>query len=201
MYHSLIFWDGTNFYTQSEARSLGDLSLTGTPKGINTWRDWHLIPTEKPAITLPAYDPYITELEGHSGSIDITDKVFGGEIIYGDRTGALEFYIHHDYVDWKNVRVRIIQALHGKKVKMILEDELQYYYVGRFTLTKITPQASYSQLTLSYQLEPYRYRVVNNSSLGNVYWDPFNFETDYDYTVNPYFDHAAWIKEMTEGVL
>ena len=198
MYHSLIFWDGNSFYTQDEAQALNDPSLVGTPNGINTWNDWHIIPAEKPSIELPTFETHIDDLFGRSGAIDMTHKAYNGKIAYNDRVGSLRFYIDHDKEDWRELRKKIIEALHGKVIKMVLEDDLSYYYIGRFTLTEIASQPSYSQLVLSYQLDPYRYPIISDAILGQIYWDPFNFEIDYDFTVDPNYQGPTY---STEGVL
>ena len=198
MYHSLIFWDGSSFYTEAEARDLNDLSLIGTPKGIHTWNDWYIIPSEKPSIALPNFETNVDEVFGRSGSIDMTHHAYNGKIAYQDRTGSLQFYIDHDKIDWRTLRQKIVTALHGKVIKMVLEDDIGYYFIGRFTFTDITPGASYSKLTLSYQLDPYRYPIQSNSQLGQIYWDPFNFDTDYDLSVDPNYQDAEF---SSEGVL
>lgn len=198
MYHSLIFWDGEiSFYTSAQANALRDPDLAGVIKGIHTWHDWHIIPASKPSIELPAFDINENEVYGRSGTVDVTDKVYDGEIIYRDRSGSINFYIDHEQVDWRTLRKKIVQALEGKTIKMVLEDDPGYYYQGRFHLGSISPEASYSQLTITYQLEPYRYPLISGSKWGNVYWDPFNFETDYDFTVDP--SKATEISQ--EGVL
>lgn len=198
MYHSITFWDGQSVYTAAEAEAKGDPTLAATPKGINTWDDWHLIPTEKPSIALPGYEANQFEIHGRAGSIDLADKIYDGTIVYSDRNGNLQFYIDHEKDDWLSIRQRIASTLHGKTVKMILEDDPGYYYEGEFYLTAIMPGASYSQLTIRYQLRPFRHYIYLDSRLGNVYWDPFNFETDYDLSVSPDYQH---IQFSSEGVL
>lgn len=196
MYHSIIFWDDGNFYTQEEAQELHDPNLSYIPKGTHTWHDWHLIPTEKPSIALPPFETNSSEYFGRSGSLDVTDIIYNGIIPYNDRTGKLQFYIDHEKENWIQLRRKIVRTLHGKVVKMVLEDDPGYYFIGRFTLTEISPAASYSKLTLSYQLDPLRYPIVY-SDQGNIYWDPFNFETDYDYSVQP----GSHDTIIAEGVL
>lgn len=210
MYHSLIFWDGSNFYSKSDVNKLNDPDLVYLPKGTHTWHDWHLIPSEKPSIAEPQFETNNSEYVGRSGTIDMTDKIYAGTIAYSDRVGNLQFYIDHEKEDWTAVRKKIVSALHGKKVKMVLEDDPTYYFTGRFTLTDIVPGASYSKLVLAYQLDPLRYPIIRDASIGNMYWDPFNFETDYDYSVqawNPqtgkydgYYNESG-THIATEGVL
>lgn len=185
MYHSITFWDGSSVYSKNDAIAAGDEALAGSPKGYNTWLNWHLIPTQKPSIAIPSPETNTLDIEGRSGSVDLTDKIYFGDIVFGNRTGSLEFYIDHEREDWVAVRAKISSSLHGKTFKMVLEDDPEYCYEGRFTLKALEAGESYSQLTINYQLQPYRYHfIIRTSQSGaDIIWDTFNFETDYDWSV------------------
>lgn len=200
MYHSITFWDGVSFYSRDEALSAGDQNLTGMVKGINTWTDWHLIPAEKPSIASPSIITNYLEYENHSGSFDMTENT-APSITYGDRIGELEFYVDNDHESWTAIRKKIAAAINGKIYKIVLEDDPTYYYEGRFVFKDWKSEANNSMITIKYQLAPYRHYVMDSSRFGNIYWDPFNFETDYDYTVGGGSNYDEYFERMKEGVL
>lgn len=200
MYHSITFWDGLSYYTVNEANQLGYPEIAGLPKGYNTWRDWGLIPSTKPSIEFPDIVTNNATIDGRSGSIDMSEALYamdstqtvvsnqamGGtnlavnKVIYKDRTGSLDFYVADQKTAWTTIRKNIANIIHGKKFKMVLEDdEPQYYYEGRFFFEKWTSEKDYSKVTIKYQLAPYKYPAIQSV----LEWDPFNFETDYDFSV------------------
>lgn len=128
----------------------------------NTWTDWHLIPSERPYVDSPEVREKMVEIPGRSGLLDMTEMLTG-DIHYGNRTGSWTFYVMHEYwSSWKNAYNAILVFLHGKRMKVYLEDDPNYYYIGRFKV-KWSPQKDYSKITIEYNLDPFRV----NESTGN----------------------------------
>ena len=144
MYHSLIFQYGNT--------------------KINTWDNWHLIPDGRPVVAQPNPVYTYVDIPGADGSMDLTDYLVGRPT-YSDRTGTFEFYVANDYGNWASRRAEIAAFLNGKKMKVYLEDEPQYYYEGRFFFKGWSPGASHSKVTIEYRLKPYRY-LVNGGEAG-----------------------------------
>lgn len=144
MYHSLIFQDGNT--------------------RINTWDNWHLIPAARPVVVQPTPAYTYVDIPGADGSMDLSDYLIGRPT-YSDRQGTFEFYVANDYGNWAARRAEIASFLNGKKMKVYLEDEPQYYYEGRFFFKSWTPDASHSKVTIEYRVKPYRY-LVNGEEAG-----------------------------------
>lgn len=138
MYHSLIF-------------QYGDIK-------INTWDNWHLIPSARPVVAQPTPVYTYVDIPGKDGSMDLSDYLVGRPT-YSDRTGSFEFYVANDYGNWASRRAEMTSFLNGRKMKVYLEDEPQYYYEGRFWFKQWTPDASHSKVTIEYRLKPYRYHA------------------------------------------
>lgn len=166
MYHSITFGDGT-------------LDDGGHFIGINTWEDWHLIPANRPDIAMPGMKTKFVELPGLDGSIDLSDYLRGGPS-YSSRSGSIEFYVDNDHEDWITIKEKILKSINGKKIKMCLEDDPMYYYIGRITFNEWKSDPGNSMVTLRYILEPYKYTIFTAGE-DPLLWDPFNFETDYDW--------------------
>lgn len=144
MYHSLIF-------------HYGDTT-------VNTWDNWHLIPSTRPVVAQPNPVYNYVDIPGADGSMDISDYLVGRPT-YSDRQGSFEFYVVNDYGDWASRRKEIAAFLDGRKLKMHLEDDPNYYYEGRFYFKQWTPDASHSRVTIEYRLKPYRY-LSNGKEAG-----------------------------------
>lgn len=144
MYHSLIFQDGNT--------------------KINTWDNWHLIPSSRPVVAQPTAVYKYVDIPGRDGQLDMTDYLVGRPT-YSDRKGAFEFYVANGYGNWASRRAEIASFLNGKVLKLYLEDEPQYYYKGRFFLKEWRSEANWSKVNIEYQVDPYRY-LINGTRGG-----------------------------------
>jgi len=178
------------YYTEEYSVSFGDL-VTRTSGGnifvefnaiANTWNDWHLIPSSRPAIVHPPFVSKYIEVPGSDGMLDLTEYLTGRAVL-GQRQGSLGFYVANGFENWETIRQNIVSTLHGKKMKMMLQDDPGYYYEGRFTVGNWESGADHSAISISYQLDPYKMKIRPDGSDYPTLWDPFNFETDYDYSV------------------
>lgn len=160
----------------------GEHSITFvTNSGVqaNTWTDWLLIPNTRPTIQPPTVQEFSLDIPGRSGKLDFSEYVSASPV-YNNRTGSLEFIVDHaneNYISWETTKETILAFIHGKNLKMILQDEPDYYYEGKITVNELASNADWSTITLDYDLKPYRLSVTN--VLSDWLWDPFNFITGY----------------------
>ena len=104
---------------------------TVTFGGKNTWTDWGLLAVKQPVIAPPPMKTRILELPGLSGEIDLSGAITGYPV-FGNRTGQLNFIrVDSDKQFYPLVR-EISDYLHGQTTDMILSDEKNWYYEGRF---------------------------------------------------------------------
>lgn len=161
----------------------GDLDANGYFQSIaNTWDDWHLIPSSRPTISTPQAQVSFVNIPGRHGSINLTNYLRGTRPSYGSRTGSLEFYVDNDHEPWMDIRKKIGNVLHGQRIKMVLEDEPEYYYEGRFVFNAWRSEANFSKVVIDYQLDPYKYSIFSNvddEHIGDLdIWDSFDFNND-----------------------
>jgi hypothetical protein len=166
MYHSVNITTVKRNYVATQG-------LSGNAT-INTYDDWHLVPSSRPTIVNPQLITNYIDIPGASGSVDMSEALTGFPI-YSDREGDLEFYVLNDYGTWTTRRNIINNTLHGQRATLYLEDEPDFYYTGRLEVNDWKSQKDFSTITLHYRLEPYKYAV---DDVGDGWrWDPFNFET------------------------
>ena len=165
-YHSMTFtyaseWDDDN-------------KKHGT---INTWDDWHLVPTSRPVFQQGEPKTTYIDIPGADGHIDLTE-VLTGYPTYQNREGSVEFIVMNGYRQvWAAGFSKFANWLHGKKIRVVLDDDPDYFYEGRFKLTNWNSNndGTWSNVTLDYNLKPYKYALL--MSTEDWLWDPFNFET------------------------
>lgn len=166
--HSITFGDGT-------------LDAKGNFTGKNTWKDWHLIPEKRPIVAQAGVSANYVDIPGRrKGPIDMTEYLTG-RVNFGARSGSFTFIVDNDHEYWETIRSNIAEYLHGKRMKMCLEDDPGFYYEGRFSLNEYQTESWNSSVTIDYAVGPYKYYI---NAGGDWLWDPFNFEKDRTDTVN-----------------
>jgi len=145
---------------------------------VNTWDDWHLIPTSRPVFNPPAVKTVYIDIPGANGKLDLTEALTGYPL-YDNREGSFEFIVANGYrASWIGGYQKFANWLHGKDLRCVLDDDPSYYYEGRFSIDNWTSNnnGTWSNVTFKYSVKPYKYSM--KTSIDNWLWDPFNFETD-----------------------
>ena len=124
----------------------------------NTWVHWYLIPSSPPVIAQPTPTFKYVDIPGMDGSIDLTDYLVGRPT-YSDRSGSFSFYADNDRGKWANRKAEIANFLDGRQMKMILTDDRDYYYIGRFFFKEWQPGNPNSTVSIDYRVKPYKYRA------------------------------------------
>lgn len=146
----------------------------------NTWADWYLIPSSRPVINPPTPKTKYVDIPGADWHLDLS-TVLMGDVAYNAREGSLEFIVDngflsdYDHRKWSVLYSAILDYLHGKYLKAILEDDPSFYYEGRLSVNQWASEEHNSKITIDYSFRPYKMEI--NSSLEDWVWDSFNFET------------------------
>lgn len=140
---------------------------------LNTWRDWHMVPTSRPVVNPPKPRTNFLTVPGRDGSIDYSE-VMGG-ISFENRTGTWEFAVYHDIneslnISWAQLYSEIMTNLHGRELQVFLEDEPRYFYTGRISVKSWKSDKYYSTVTLEYDLDPYKF-TVDRYTVNGLYSD------------------------------
>lgn len=148
----------------------------------NTWTDWALVSEQRPFIAPPVPKTNFVDIPGASSKLDFSEELTGYPT-YENRTGSLEFIITDQYLSNQNMRWQtkyseIMNYISGRRLKMILEDDRNYYYEGRFYVETYTPGSSvsdsFSKIAINYDVGPYKW-AVDDSLNSDWLWDPFSF--------------------------
>lgn len=150
----------------------GDHSIIFGTK--HSWDDWALIPSERPVIELPSVNTMYVNVPGSNGRLDLTEVLLGFPT-YKNRSGSWKFHIAHDksVYTWERLYEEMASYLHGRHRTCVLTDDPAYYYEGRFTVEKLTPAKLLSNITVKYDLDPFKW--LTWTTCGDWLWDPFDF--------------------------
>lgn len=125
-------------------------------EGRNTWEDWRIVPTSRPTVAAPNPKYNFVQIPGSSFIADLTE-VIAGEPTYEPREGTFEFAVINKQ-QWQFVYETILNYLQGKRCRFVLADDPGYYYEGRCHVETYEPGANYSNVTIHYNVQPFKYR-------------------------------------------
>lgn len=129
--------------------------------GKNTFDEWGLVPTSRPVVAPPQVKTTYVDLPASHGVLDYTSLLLA-ETPYGQREGSWEFYVKAGAY-WASVYSNLMNYLHGARHSVILEDDPYFQYIGRLTVSEWRSERNYSLVSISYNLDPFKYSVVDSA--------------------------------------
>lgn len=97
-------------------------------------------------------------VDGADGELDYTD--FFGEAKYGNVTLKFPFATKIPLSEFLTHYSLVKNALHGKKMRIILDDDPSSFYVGRVSVGKFTNEKNIGIITIECDCEPYKYKLA-----------------------------------------
>lgn len=168
----------------------------------NTWDDWKILPTERPVFAPPKPKTTYIDIPGGNGALDLSESLTGYPV-YENRTGSFTFRVMNDYVEWHERYTEIMEYLHGRSMNAVLADDPNYFYKGRFTVDNWASGDTWSEITISYTVEPYKWSIL--SSTEPWIWDSFNFENgvilEETFSLIEIDSPGNWISDTFDGAL
>lgn len=122
----------------------------------HSWNDFSLILSQK-IIGTPSPKTETIDIPGGDGVLDLTD--FFGEVKYNNRNLSFEFSTIVPQSEFMNLFTRVQNALHGQKMQIILDDDAEWYYTGRITVSEWKAEKSVGKLTIDCDCEPFKSRL------------------------------------------
>lgn len=140
----------------------------------HSYRDWGLILKSRPVISPPSPKTVYVDIPASDGIIDLTESLTG-DVKFENRTITCEFNVLDARNRWSNIYSEILDFLHGQNMRIILDEDPTYYYIGRLKVNEWKSNKKTSTITIEGTVEPYKLEMF--SSLEDWEWDSFNFET------------------------
>ena len=123
---------------------------------VHSFDDLHLILTEKD-MGAPAVKTRKIDIEGADGSLDLTD--FFGEPKYEDVTHKFQFSTIVPQAEFQTLYSTIKNTIHGKKMRVILDDDPLFYWMGRCHVSGFTNEKNIGQVQVECDCEPYKLKL------------------------------------------
>lgn len=136
----------------------------------HSYNDFGLILSEKViAPPSPQYSKITVPLR--DAAIDLTESLTDC-VKYSERVISLTFKVVDPILTWASKISEIENYLHGKKLKIIFDDDLAFYYIGRVTVNKWTSNKTIGTIVVECQVEPFKYDITPSDI--DWEWDSFD---------------------------
>lgn len=126
----------------------------------HSFRDFHLILSTK-TIGTPSPKTELIDIPGGDGVLDLTD--FFGETKYKNRVLSFEFSTMVPPPDFMSLFAMVQNALHGRKMMISIDDDPDWYYIGRISVSEWKADRNIGKLTIDCDCEPYRNRLTSKT--------------------------------------
>lgn len=136
---------------------------------IHSYNDLNLILAPfSPAPATPKTT--FVDIPGGDGSIDLTEA--HGEVKFDDRDFKFTFNVNHtETMTFDEKITQVSNALNGRRCKITLDRDSEYYWQGRCIVNKYTQNKKKKEITIKAVVAPYKLKqdvtnvIVNLSSI------------------------------------
>lgn len=123
----------------------------------HSYNDFSLILSQK-TIGTPSPKTESIEIPGGDGVLDLTD--FFGEVKYNNRELSFEFSSIVPQAEFLDLFSRIQNAIHGQKMQIVLDDDPEWYYIGRVTVPEWKTEKNIGKMAIVCDCEPYKVKIA-----------------------------------------
>lgn len=123
---------------------------------LHSYDDLHLILNSK-EVGAPQVKTQKINIEGADSALDLTE--FFGEPKYEDVTHKFNFSTIVPQNEFLSLYSTIKNALHGRKMRIILDDDPHFYYFGRLSISKFANEKGIGVISIDADCDPYKYKL------------------------------------------
>lgn len=133
--------------------------------GVHSYRDLKLLLEKKTMGSPPVKENYM-DIPGADGKLDNTE--FFGEPKFDNATHKFEFVTIEERDTFPLQYAVIKNALHGKKVRIICDDDPSFFYVGRLHVSSFTNAKGMGAVSVECDCEPWKYKLEETTVTAQV---------------------------------
>ena len=122
----------------------------------HTWDDFGLVISSREVLA-PKPKTHYVDIEGANGSLDFTEAF--GDIKYERRTLKYKVTSTAPRSEFWTKFTEVLNALHGRELKIIDDEDPDYYYLGRVIIDKWSIDKVIGSFTISVDAEPFKYHL------------------------------------------
>lgn len=123
---------------------------------FHSFNDFSLILNSK-EIEAPSPKTETVDIPSGDGVIDLTEAF--GEVKFQNRKITLNFSTIVPKSQFFDLFSEIQNKIHGQKMKIILDDDPNFWYYGRITVDKWKADKNIGKITVECDCEPYKYKL------------------------------------------
>lgn len=121
----------------------------------HSYRTWKLLMKSKPVISPPTPKTKLIQVPGTNTVIDLTEALTG-EVKYEPRTIRCVFCVIGGRQKWADVYSAVLNEIHGKRMKIVMDDDPNYYYIGRVAVSQWDSDEASATIVVTADVEPYK---------------------------------------------
>lgn len=141
----------------------------------HTYGSWGMLQVGPAIISPPKVQTNFIEVTGRDGSLDYTTAL-DGNVHFHSREFSTTLRCVAQRRELPSIYSKILNFLHGRKLKAVCDDDSNYYWEGRFEAKAPKWKGGYWEIDIEGTVDPYKYS--QSTTMGDWLWDPFVFETD-----------------------
>lgn len=138
----------------------------------HSYDDWGLILSSK-TISPPVPKTNNVSVPLMDGTIDLTE-ILTEDIKYEDRNLKFTFSVVDKRKSWAEKISGIENYIHGKRMKIVCDDDPAFYYIGRVSVDNWNSDSRVGKLVVNCTVEPFKYDILSSSV--DWEWDIFDFD-------------------------
>lgn len=123
---------------------------------FHSYDDLRLILSKK-EMGSPTVKAQKLDIPGADGTLDLTD--FFGEPKYEDVTHRFDFSTSYPQEEFITQFSTIKNKIHGRKMRVILDDDPLFFWVGRCHVSGFTSEKGIGTISVEVDCEPYKYKL------------------------------------------
>ena len=121
---------------------------------IDSYKDLGLVLSSR-EISSPKIKEHYVDVDGADGSLDLTEVL--GEIRYETRSIKLGFTVVDDRSKFWDIFSNVQNLIHGKRFRIVFDDDEDFYYVGRVSIDKWKTDKVLGTMNFTIEADPYKY--------------------------------------------
>lgn len=123
----------------------------------HSYDDFNLLLTSK-EVAAPKVKTIEIDVPGADGALDLTE--FFGEPKYENVTHKFKFSTIVPQSEFLTLFSTIKNAIHGKKLRIVLDDDPGFFYIGRCYVSSFTNDKNIGRISVECDCEPWKYKAA-----------------------------------------
>ena len=131
----------------------------------HSYEDFSLILTGK-TIPLPSAKTEYVDIAGGNGTLDLTE--YFGFVSYNNRKLSFSFQTKLRRQAFYEMFEELSNALHGKRMKIYLDEDLYFYFVGRLNVNPYKSNEKIGSIVIDAECEPFKLEEIETRYQFNL---------------------------------